>query len=112
MPKMLSCESNKADGEIELTFGKHKGKKLKDLCKQDPHYLMWLAGVTTKFSLTPCSQKAYKLIELSNADTLSAAKNFIRNKCYKCWEITDKSHFCSLMKHSSFHHYHPYGKRT
>jgi hypothetical protein len=108
---MLSGDSSKAGGETEIPFGKHKGKKLKDLCKQDSHYLLWLAGVTTKFSLTSSAQEAYKSIELLNKETLDAAKDFVRNKCYRCWEIADKSHFCHLMKHSSFHHYHPYGKR-
>ena len=100
------------EGEIEITFGKHKGKTLKELCKEDMYYVMWLAGVTTKFSLKPEVQEAYRRIEQTNKEIIEAARIYIKDKCYQCGATRDKSHICLKMKPSSFYHYHPYGKRT
>lgn len=43
--------------EIELNFGKHKGLTLKQVCKEDPEYIEWLAFNTKQFALGRLKQE-------------------------------------------------------
>ena len=98
---------------ITIDFGEHIGKSLEDLQKTDPQYLLWLAGVKNIYSLKKDPQgDAYLQICQDFPKAIEAAKQWIKGRCYKCWakEIGPR-HFCDPMKHSTFYHYHPYGKR-
>ena len=101
------------EGKYELNFGVYKGKSLQDVAHDFPSYLLWIAGTTTKYSLTKKAQELYTVIKRENPDDVEAAKKFVKGKCYQCWTPTfpGKTHFCNGMKAKSHYENHPYGKR-
>ncbi len=102
------------DGQYVIDFGTFKGMSLKDLAKDNPSYLLWIAGVSTKYSLTKKAKELYAGICKNHPEGVKAAKEFLQGRCYQCWESlsTGKSHFCDKMRARSHYEYHPYGKRT
>ena len=102
------------EGEYTLNFGVYKGKSLHDVAREFPSYLLWIAGTTTKYSLTKKAQELYSVIKKEHSDDVKAAKEFVHGKCYQCWMPipTGKTHFCKEMQAKAHYEYHPYGKRT
>jgi hypothetical protein len=102
------------EGQFTLNFGVYKGKSLHDVAKDFPSYLLWIAGTTTKYSLTKKAQELFAVIKQEHPDDVKAAKEFVEGKCYQCWTpiLFGKTHFCKGMKFRSQYEYHPYGKRT
>lgn len=103
-------------GEHVLTFGSHKDKTLLEVSRIFPSYLLWIGGVTTKYSVTKHAQEFHAKICQENADDVQAVKDFIQDRCRGCWEklAPDQKHECKqrLAKAEKNYHYHPYGKRT
>jgi hypothetical protein len=99
-------------GDFVLGFGAHSGKTLREVAGASPSYLLWIAGINTKFALTSKGQELRKSIEQNHPEAIVAAKSFLEGKCRQCWQEDDKKHFCAAMKSRSFYEYHPYGKRT
>ncbi len=104
------------DGQHILDFGTYKGKSVKDVSRISPLYLLWLAGVTTKYSLKSKSQELYSEICKEHPDEVKAIKDFVQGRCHQCWavvsEVEKSNHHCKEMKPASNYHYHPYGKRS
>jgi len=100
--------------EYTLKFGVHKGKSLQEISKEFPSYILWIAGVTTKYSLTKRAQDMYTVICKENPECVQLAKDFLHDKCYQCWgQVTSgQRHFCLKKRDKSNYEYHPYGKRT
>ena len=101
-------------GEYTLNFGSYKGKTLLEVAKEFPSYLLWIAGVTTKYSLTKEGKEFHAIICQENPDDVLAVKEFLKDRCRRCWAKLneDKKHACKLKCAETFYHYHPYGKRT
>jgi uncharacterized protein (DUF3820 family) len=38
--------------DYEMTFGKHRGKTLRQICEEEPAYIMWLTEVVKGFYVT------------------------------------------------------------
>ncbi len=102
------------DDEYILKFGVYKGKKLHEVAKDFPSYLLWIGGVTTKYSVTKKAKDLYAIICEENPDDVQAVKTFIDGRCRSCWEKLNRNqkHSCNIKKAETFYHYHPYGKRT
>ena len=102
------------EGLYTLNFGVYKGKSLHDVAHDFPSYLLWIAGTTTKYSLTKKAQELYAVIKQEHPDDVKAAKEFVQGKCYQCWVAIPpgKIHLCKWMKARTHYEYHPYGKRT
>ncbi len=100
--------------EYTLSFGAHKGKTLLHVAKENPGYIQWIAGRTTKFALTSKGKDMYAMICQEHAADVQACKDFVKDKCQQCWRpvSTGERHFCHGMRATSNYHYHPYGKRT
>jgi hypothetical protein len=100
--------------EYKLNFGKFKGKTLLEIAKDSPSYLLWIAGVKNKFSMTAKGQEFYAVICKDNPEDVQAAKQFVEGRCFQCWTAipAGEKHFCKGMQAKSNYHYHPYGKRT
>ncbi len=102
-------------GDHLLDFGVYKGRTIEDVAKLSPHYILWISGVKTKYSLQKKSQEQYAEICKEYPNEVRAVKEFVQGRCFQCWCMVgadEKStHFCSGMKAKSFHYYHPYGKR-
>ena len=103
-------------GEHVLSFGSYEGKTLLEVAKEFPSYLLWIGGVTTKYSLTKQAKEFYAVICEENPDDVQAVKDFLQDRCRGCWEklATDVKHACKARpaRSEGFYHYHPYGKRT
>lgn len=101
-------------GEHILSFGVYKGKSLRDLSQTFPSYLLWIAGVKTKYSMTTKAQELYSEICKNYPEDAREAQEFVKGRCYQCWELssTGEKHFCNKMKARAHYEYHPYGKRT
>lgn len=98
-------------GEYKLSFGKHEGQTFDMLKHSDPGYIMWLSGYKTKHSFNTENIKIYAAIMESHSDAVQAAKEFLKNKCTKCWSRHEAGHFCKGMQNTRNYHFHPYGKR-
>jgi len=96
-------------GDYVLTFGKYKDKTIEDIASISPHYVTWLAGSVSKFSLQKDVKATYQAIQDANPDAIASAKKFIRGKCPKC--LGDCKYACATVQQSRNYHYHPYGKR-
>ena len=99
-----------------LKFGSYEGKTLLEVAKEFASYLLWIGGVTTKYSLTKQAKEFYAVICKENPDDVKAVKEFLEDRCRSCWDKTtpDQKHVCKARntKSEGFYHYHPYGKRT
>jgi hypothetical protein len=98
-----------------LNFGTYRGKALLEIANTFPSYLLWIGGVTTKYSLTNKAKELYATISRENPDDILAVKEFMKDKCRRCWTKLapdNTKHTCKVKKTETFHHYHPYGKRT
>ena len=102
------------EGVYTLNFGVNKGKSLQDIASDFPSYLLWIAGTTTKYSLTKKAQELYAVIKQEHPDDVKAAREFVQGKCYQCWTPVPvgKTHFCKGMRGKTHYEYHPYGKRN
>lgn len=99
-------------GEHLLSFGVYKGKSLRDVAQDFSSYLLWIAGVKTKYSMTKKAQELYSEICKEYPEDVKAAQAFVKGRCYQCWEMVGEKHFCKKMGVKTHYEYHPYGKRT
>ena len=102
------------DGLYTLNFGAYKGKMIEEVAKEFPSYILWIGGVTTKYSLTKQAKEFYDIICKENPDDVKAVKEFLKDKCRRCWsKLTQgEKHACKIKSAETFYHYHPYGKRS
>ena len=63
-----------------LSFGKYIGKCLCDVAVDDPAYVVWLAGVITKYALKEETMAAWKAIQAQNPEAITEAKAFVKDK--------------------------------
>ncbi len=87
-----------------------------EVAQISPNYILWIAGITTKYSLQKTSQEKYAEICKDHPNEVKAVKEFVQGRCFRCWKVVNtdikSKHFCDGMEAKSFHHYHPYGKRS
>jgi hypothetical protein len=99
-----------------LNFGLYEGKTLLEVAKDFPSYLLWIGGVTTKYSLTKQAKEFYAVICQEHPSDVQAVKEFLQCRCRDCWEKIEpnQAHACKKRSFRSekFYHYHPYGKRS
>lgn len=102
--------------EHVLSFGSYKDKTILETAKEFPSYILWIGGVTTKYSLTAKAKELYNNICQEHAADVQAVKDFLQDRCRNCWDklLPDNKHVCKTKSARSegFYHYHPYGKRT
>jgi hypothetical protein len=75
------------DGELILHFGKHKGRTLLSLQKEDWPYLLWLAGYN--FGTMNDRGKAEKRVATNGSKFITneletEAKNIVQGLCFNC----------------------------
>jgi hypothetical protein len=111
-----TMDSWKMQEEYTLNFGSYTGKTLREIAKDFPSYLLWIGGVTTKYSLTKQAKEYYAVICDENPDDVQAVKDFLLDRCRGCWakHATGQTHACKAgnTRSEGFYHYHPYGKRS
>lgn len=97
-----------------FSFGKYEGQSFEQVARDSPFYLLWIAGVKTKYSMKKSSLELYEEICEKHPDDVEAAKAFVQGKCFQCWKPVspETKHICKGMQPTAHHHYHPYGKRT
>ena len=99
-----------------MSFGSYKDKTLLEVAKDFPSYLLWIGGVTTKYSLTAKAKELYQVICQEHAVDVQAVKDFLQDRCRGCWDklVKGQKHVCKAVpaRSEGFYHYHPYGKRT
>ena len=93
-----------------LSFGKYIGKCLCDVAVDDPAYVVWLAGVITKYALKEETMAAWKAIQAQNPEAITEAKAFVKDKCLSCLQHSyNPKQPCSKSRQLRNYHYHPYG---
>jgi len=95
-------------------FGKYKGDGLDKVARENPAYLKWLSGATTKFSLKEDVKAIYEKIKEEHAEAIQIIKDYVSNAKCKCCLVgaCDKNENCRNSKvQVRNYHYHPYGKR-
>jgi hypothetical protein len=112
----LLPDSQLMQEEYTLKFGSYEGKTLLEVAHDFPSYLLWIGGMTTKYSLTKQAKELYAVICKDHPDDVQAVKEFLRERCRGCWEKLDSTqkHVCKAKnaRYEGFYHFHPYGKRT
>jgi hypothetical protein len=102
--------------EFAFSFGSYKGKTLPEVARDFPAYLLWIGGVTTKYSLTKQAKELYAVICEENPADVQAVKSFLSDRCRACWNkhIPGQQHVCNtrITWAEKLYHYHPYGKRS
>jgi hypothetical protein len=89
-------DSQPMQGEYTLKFGSYEGKTLLEVAHDFPSYLLWIGGMTTKYSLTKQGKELYAVICKDHPDDVQAVKGFLQERCRGCWEKLDptQKHAC------------------
>lgn len=79
-----------------IRFGKYQDKSIAELFELDCQYLLWLTGqrITAAFHIQ--SLEAFQWIQEHYPDTIEAAKEFVRDKCKKCFIASEQQPYCYL----------------
>lgn len=96
-------------GQHEIPFGKFKGHTIQHVADTSPFYVLWIAGITSKFSIRNDVKQVYEKLIRDHPDTIQHAKTFIRDKCSRC--LGNCGEECIHIVKTRNYHYHPYGKR-
>ena len=95
-------------------FGKYKGNTIDQVAQENPGYLLWLSGATTKFSLKTDVKATYDQLKKEYPDAIEKIKEYVLNsKCKICLlGNCDRNENCRNSKlQTRNYHYHPYGKK-